>query len=91
MHLAAELQPDCPAVKRVGRRVAAPRARSGSSLHRSLRHSRQYSCHSREIARQHRRFEVLLDLLDAAIHGLPNSTPPSCSNQKFSSIRLRIT
>lgn len=76
MRLAAELPIDrrgCPAGEQDRWRVAARRPRSGGSLHRSLLYHRQQSCHSGQVARQHRQFEVLVDPLDVPIHGLANS------------------
>lgn len=75
MRLAAELPTNrrsWTVRERSSRRVAARRSRLGGSLHRSLRHHRQHSRHSSQIARQHRQLEVLVDPFEAAIRGLSN-------------------
>src|ERR1700758_2248443 len=55
------------------RRCHAPQAaRPGGSLPRSREPLVHYSCHAREVARDHRQLEVLVDPLDAAIHRLPD-------------------
>lgn len=56
------------------RRCHAPQSvRYGGSSHRSRKHRVHYSRHAREVARNHRELEVLVDPLDAAIHGLPDT------------------
>ncbi len=48
------------------------RVRLCRSLPHLLRHRGQYSGHTREIARGHCQFELLINPLDSSKHGLPN-------------------
>ncbi|SAK99754.1 hypothetical protein AWB77_06014 [Caballeronia fortuita] len=54
--------------------LETPDVRTNADSPAALQQGRQYSCHSLQVACQHRQFEVLVHTYDASIHRLSKST-----------------